>query len=197
MQPRRYVSEGINVNFKQIVSLFLLFYCIHANAGWINKQGQILPDEEHRKSIGDFGAELIFVDNEQKLFQRWAIPSETVNLNTIESISINKPISAFIIFSGCKSDTTGNCSVAMRFKVLQPDGKLYAKTQAMEVWHNKPAPLNHTLGLSIEYLKIVVESHEQLGNYIVVAQVRDNISGDVISLQKTFSVSSYLTTEND
>ncbi len=172
---------------KLIVLSVIALLCGSANAGWINKQGAKLPDSEDRKAVGDFGAQMIFTSDEQALFKKWATPSETVELNTVESVAINQPISAFIVFSGCKPTAKGHCNVSMRFRVLQPDGKVYSETPAMEVWQDKPAPRAHALELSVQYLKIIVEPHEQRGRYTIQAQVRDDNSGSVLSLQKSFS----------
>lgn len=172
---------------KVLAWVFLAALCYNANAGWINKQGASLPDSEDRKAIGDFGAQLVFVTDEQALFKTWATPSETVSLNTVESVTINQPISAFVIFSGCKPTANGQCNVSMRFRVIQPDGKVYSETPAMEVWQNKPAPRARALELSVQYLKVVVEPHEQRGRYTIQAQVRDDNTGSVLSLQKAFS----------
>jgi hypothetical protein len=172
---------------KMVALVLLVALCGNANAGWINKQGASLPDSEDRKAIGDFGAQLVFVTDEQALFKTWATPSETVDLKTVESVTINQPISAFVIFSGCKPTAKGQCNVSMRFRVLQPDGKVYSETPAMEVWQNKPAPHARALELSVQYLKIVVEPHEQRGRYTIQTQVRDDNTGTVLSLQKAFS----------
>ena len=172
---------------KRISMVLLVVIGCNANAGWINKQGARLPDSEDRKAAGDFGAQLVFVTDEQALFKKWATPSETVDLNTVESVTINQPISAFVIFSGCKPIAKGQCNVSMRFRVIQPDGKVYSETPAMEVWQNKPAPRARALELSVQYLKIVVEPHEQRGRYTIQAQVRDDNTGAVLSLQKAFS----------
>jgi hypothetical protein len=75
----------------------------------------------------------------------------------------------------------------MRFRVLAPSGALYAETPPMEVWHDKPAPPAKTLELSVEYLKIIVEPHDQRGQYVVMTQVRDNTSGNVLNLKKIFT----------
>lgn len=166
--------------------LLLLTLSSTASAGWINKQGDRLPDSEDRKAIGDFGAQLVFVTDEQALFKTWATPSETVDLKTVESVTINQPISAFVIFSGCKPSAKGLCNVSMRFRVIQPDGEVYSETPAMEVWQNKPAPHARALELSVQYLKIVVEPHEQRGRYTIQVQVRDDNTGSVVSLQKAF-----------
>ena len=172
---------------KMFAWLLLIVLSGTANAGWINKQGDHLPDSEDRKAIGDFGAQLVFVTDEQALFKTWGTPSDTVDLKTVESVTINQPISAFVIFSGCKPTAKGQCNVSMRFRVIQPDGKVYSETPAMEVWQNKPAPRARALELSVQYLKIVVEPHEQRGRYIIQAQVRDDNTDAVISLQKAFS----------
>jgi hypothetical protein len=172
---------------KTIALVLLMALCSNANAGWINKQGASLPDSEDRKASGDFGAQLVFVTDEQALFKTWATPSETVDLKTVESVTINQPISAFVIFSGCKPAAKGHCNVSMRFRIIQPDGKVYSETPTMEVWKNKPAPHAHALELSVQYLKIVVEPDEQRGRYTIQTQVRDDNTGAVLFLQKAFS----------
>ncbi len=172
---------------KMIFLTIIALLCGRANAEWMDKQGAKLPDAEDRKAVGDFGAQMIFTTDEQALFKKWATPSETVDLNTVERVTINQPISAFIIFGGCRPTAKGLCDVSMRFRVLQPDGKVYSETPTMEVWHDKPAPRARMLELSVEYLKIVVEPHEQRGRYTIQAQVRDDNTGAVLSLQKSFN----------
>ncbi len=166
--------------------IVLAFIPAIAIAGWINKSGEQLPDSDSRKANGDFGAQLILVSDEDELFSRWAIPSNTVDLNTANKVKVNGAINAIIIFSGCKPDENGNCSVSMRFRVLQPDGKIYADTPPMEVWHDKPAPHGKSLELSVQYLKMVIEPKDQLGKYTVFAQVRDNHTDSVLQLQAPY-----------
>jgi hypothetical protein len=156
-------------------------------AGWISKSGDSLPDSDDRKAVGDFGAQMIFVSDENELFKQWATPSVTVNVNTIENVAVNASVNAFVVFSGCRGDKKGNCSVEMRFRVLQPDGQIYADTPAMEVWDEKPAPPGKSLELSVQYLKVVIEPKDQLGKYTVYAQVRDNNAGAVLQLSRPFT----------
>ena len=169
-----------------LVLLAVLSSC--ANAEWVNEQGANLPDSEDRKTVGDFGAQLVFVADEQALFKQWATPSATIDLNTVESVTIGQPISAFVIFSGCKPAPKGVCDVSMRLQVIQPGGKIYYETPALEVWQDKPAPPAGALQLSARYLKFVVEPQDQRGRYIIQAQVRDDNAGAVLSLQKAFGV---------
>ena len=158
-----------------------------ASAGWVNRSGEHLPDTDASKAAGDFGAQLIFVADEQELLNRWRTPSETVEVKTISRVATGGFINAFIVFGGCKSDEKGNCRVAMRFRVLQPDGKVYAETPSMEVWHDKPAPPKRILELSVDYLKVQIEPSDQLGRYTVQAQVKDENADAVLQLSSPFT----------
>ena len=171
---------------RKIIAAFLLAPTV-VLAGWINKSGETLPESDNRKAVGTFGAQLVFVANEDELFKRWNTPSETVDISSIDKVAVNGAINAFIIFSGCTADKSGNCSVSMRFRVLQPDGKVYAETPPMEVWDEKPAPPGRSLELSVQYLKVVIEPKDQLGKYVVYAQVRDDRSGVVLQLNGPFT----------
>jgi hypothetical protein len=168
---------------------FLLLLPTVAFAGWINRSGESLPDADANKAVGDFGAQMVFVADEHELLGRWGTPSEAVQVKTIDKVETNGSINAFIVFGGCKPDASGNCSVVMRFRVLQPDGKVYAETPAMEVWQGKPAPPGTSLELSVQYLKIRIEPQDQLGQYIIQTQVKDENSGVIMQLKGPFTAS--------
>lgn len=156
------------------------------HGAWINKSGESLPNSESRKAVGDFGAHMIFVADDQKMFQLWGTPSETVNVATIDKVAVNDQVNAFIVFSGCKPSKSAACDVSVRFRVYQPNGKVYASTPPMEVWQGKPPPPGNSLELSVQYLKIVIEPSDLLGKYIIVAQIKDNVSGATMDLSAPF-----------
>ncbi len=159
-------------------------------AEWIERSGEKLSDTAFRKSDGSFSSWLVLVQDDQALYSAWQKPGASVRVNESEQVRINEPISAFIVFSGCEADSSGNCDVQMRFRVLAPDGSVYAESPPMEVWQGKKAPNAQLLELSVGYLKVAIEPHEQLGNYQVEAQVKDLVSGKVLLLQKPFRAAS-------
>jgi hypothetical protein len=171
---------------RQTLFVLALLACFNARAQWIDKQGKTLPDTDDRKAIGHFGAEIIFTTDAEALEDKWATPSDTVNVESVDSVRINEPISAFVIFSGCKPTAAGKCNVSMTFSVIQPDGKVYASTPSMEVWQDKDAP-GRALALSAQYLRIRIEPHELRGRYTVHVKVRDENSGNVLLLKKSFA----------
>lgn len=74
----------------------------------------------------------------------------------------------------------------MSFRVLRPDGKVYADTLSMEVWQDKEAPPERALALSVQYLRVRIEPHDERGRYAVEVQIRDENSGKILALKKRF-----------
>lgn len=156
------------------------------NAGWIDKQGNNIPDSGHMKSSKDFIAQLVITDNEAKVLKNWNTPSEGVHFPTADKIERNKIITAFIVFGGCSVDKQGNCDLKMQITVYQPDGSLYSKLPVMEVWTGKPVPPNRSLGLSADYMRVIIEDDEPLGEYRIETKIMDKNSGVSMLLSSHF-----------
>ncbi len=76
----------------------------------------------------------------------------------------------------------------MDIKIYQPDGKIYAKFYDMEVWGNKPIPPNNSLGLSVDFIRFIMEADEQMGIYKMDVIVTDHFDNKKIKLSKSFNV---------
>jgi len=157
------------------------------NAAWIDKQGNIIPDSDNMKSIGNLVAQLVITDKEAEVLKNWGTPSQSVYFPTADKIEINKIITAFIVFGGCATDIKGNCDLQMQITVFQPDGKVYSKLPIMEVWSGKPVPPNKTLGLSVEYMRVIIEPHDQLGKYKIDVNVADKVKNSSMLLTSYFT----------
>jgi len=170
-----------------VMALFLTCASSPAfSAQWIDKSGKSIPDADNIKSAENFIAQLILTTDEQGLLKKWNTPSETVDVKTSSTVERNSPISAFIVFGGCKVDQQGNCDLVTKFKIYQPDGKLYADLPEMEVWSGKPVPPNRSIQLSTAYLKVVIESGEQLGKYSFESVVTDKVGKESVKLSSVF-----------
>ena len=169
-----------------LLSAFILISPI-AKAGWVDKQGNPIPDSSNMKSVGDLVAQLVITDNEAQVLKNWGTPSQSVYFPTADKIERNKIITAFIVFGGCSVDSSGNCDLRMQITVYQPDGKIYSQLPVMEVWSGKPVPPNRSLGLSVEYMRVLIEPGEQLGKYKIDTKVIDKISGNSMMLKSHFT----------
>lgn len=166
-----------------------LFFCLIPSigiGGWIDKQGNSLPDEPSRKSIGSFGAHLVLTKKEALMLERWNTPSETVEFSSADTAKIGEPITAFIIFSGCGADQKGNCNLVGKFKIFQPDRGIYADLPYQEIWVDKPVPPNRNLEMGVAYIRVIIEPHEQLGDYVVQCEVYDRILKKCLQLETKF-----------
>ena len=157
------------------------------SATWVDKSGKAIPDSLSRKSSKNFIAQLILTDNEPKLLKNWNTRSKEVFTPTASTIEKGKILSGFIIFGGCATDALGNCDLVVQYKIYQPDGKVYADLPFMEVWSGKPIPPNKNLGLSVGYVRVIIEPGEPLGQYKVDAKVTDRRGGDSVKLSATFN----------
>lgn len=57
----------------------------------------------------------------------------------------------------------------------------------MEVWSGKPVPPNRSLGLSVEYMRVIIEPGESLGKYKIDTKIMDNVSGNGMVLSSHFT----------
>jgi hypothetical protein len=167
--------------------ILLLLLPAIATADWIDRQGESSPDSDSRKTIGAFSAQLLLVGDEQQLFKYWDTPSEIVNVKTVDSVWVNETINAVVVFGGCKASWRRSCNVTMRFRVVQPDGKVYSDVPPIEVWKDKAPPPGKSQELGVQYLKVRIEPKDQPGTYVVHAQVRDNVTGSVLHLRSPFT----------
>ncbi|MEW8660458.1 MAG: hypothetical protein AB2603_19270 [Candidatus Thiodiazotropha endolucinida] len=169
-----------------LLSLLILLSSV-AKAEWVDKQGNPIPDSDNMKSVGDLIAQLVITDNEAQVLENWGTPSQSVYFPTADKIERNKIITAFVVFGGCAIDANGNCDLGMQITVYQPDGKVYSKLPVMEVWSGKPVPPNRSLGLSVEYMRVIIEPGEQLGKYKIDTKVIDKNSGKSMMLTSYFT----------
>ncbi|MCU7833933.1 MAG: hypothetical protein KZQ83_01680 [gamma proteobacterium symbiont of Taylorina sp.] len=172
---------------KHVLLTIALLFSSTVNAGWVDKQGNKIHDSNNMKSVGDLIAQLVITDGEAKVLKNWGTPSESVYFPTADIIKRNKIITAFIVFGGCAVNSKGNCDLRMQITVYQPDGAIYSKLPIMEVWSGKPVPPNKGLGLSVEYMRVIIENGEQLGRYKVDTKIIDNISGNNMMLTSHFT----------
>lgn len=147
------------------------------------------PDNEWTVSEGDFGIIQLLTLDPEEFFENWQKPTEGVNITTADTVIKGQPIVAVVLFTGCQSDEVGNCDLEVNYKMIDPNGEVYAETGFIELWKNKPAPNQGILGLGVNYLGTVIEPEDQLGEYIIYATVKDLHSEiELVSLQRFSAV---------
>jgi hypothetical protein len=146
------------------------------------------PTPRASRSVNGFSATLLLSDAPDEVLQTWTAPT-TIDaaVKTTDTIKRGTPIVAFVFFSGCLPDENGMCNASADFTILRPDGSVYESFNDRDLWRDKPAPPDGTLGLSAEYVGVVIEPDDPLGTYQVRVDVHDLNADTVLPLRDAFT----------
>lgn len=171
-----------------VLSIMLLFYHSISLASFIGPDQKPLPETEFRKCTPDFCVELVLTSDSELALRNWNTPSKGVYFPTKKDIKKGQMISAFIIFKACTTTERGYCRLSQQLTIYQPDGKVYSKIPESEIWYNKKSPEGESIGLSVDYVKLIVEPNEQVGTYTFNVTVKDYVSDTTAYLSKSINV---------
>lgn len=130
------------------------------------------PEPTNQARVENFMLVQLWTDDPDKFLAAWNQPSPPrLNINT--KVERNQLITAFVIFSGCKADTTGNCNLTGDIEFRDPDGEIYGESKDIDFWSG-PAIEGFNLRLSPIGPSLVIEDGEKLGKYTVRITVTDN-----------------------
>ncbi len=147
-----------------------------------------LPEREwSAPELSKFSALLVLSDKPDEVLHGWRTRSSGLPDGTTETIARGRPIVAFVYFTGCEPDADGLCNATVDFTILRPDGSVYESFQSRELWRHKPAPPEGTLGLSAEYVGVVIEPSDPLGRYEFRVTVNDLNGGTALDLRQVFT----------
>lgn len=173
--------------------IILILFCINsADAQWNEgDQRSPVPDTEWQKSNGDFGAILLITNKPNEFFENWEKPPSPdykPQMATVSEARRGDVVMAIVLFSGCAPNKEGNCSSQVGFKVINPDGSIYADHAGGELWSNKPAIPVGNLQVSVSNLGFEIEPHDQLGEYLIQASVKDLAANKEVFLTQKIAI---------
>lgn len=170
-----------------IVLFFILSLVSFTEARGMEKE-QSVTNKSWAKTKGDFEATLFFTDKPNELFAKWDQSIEGVDIDMIEEVGRNIPVTALIMFSNCASNAKGMANVTVKFTVYAPEGNIYTKTEEIEVLSNKFVPPKQTPELSVNFLQLKFKNKSTAGIYTVKALVHDKNSNTKIELERKLKV---------
>jgi hypothetical protein len=147
----------------------------------------VAPEPGWSKSENGFSATLLLTDEPDDVLRTWTSPSAGVAFQAADTITRGAAIVAFVFFSGCEADKHGMCNASADFTILRPDGSEYESFADRDLWKGKPAPPKGMLRLSAEYVGVVIEPGDPLGEYEVQVSVHDLNTGTTLDLTLPFT----------
>lgn len=171
---------------KRLTLFFLTFLPLMVQSAWIDSTGKPVPETESMRSTGDFGIQIVLTADEKQFRHAWNASNTPPRLSSTNSVRVGEAVSALLIFHGCAPNADGVCDVVADFTLEAPDA---SKTPAGggPVWSEKPLPPQR-LQLGQASLTLGFDSTDPVGEYKIVAHVKDKVSGQALSVQARFSV---------
>lgn len=167
--------------------LFLtVFLPLVAHGAWIDLNGKPVPETESMRSAGNFGVQIVLTPDDKQFRQTWNSTSGTPKLSSTSSVRLGSSVAAIIIFHGCSPNAKGVCDVVSDSIVESPNG---AKTPAGNgpVWSGAPLQ-GGMLQLGEASVAVVFENTDPLGDYKVIAIVKDKVSGQTLTVIERLKV---------
>lgn len=149
--------------------------------------GEEVLDTSWSKHSGEFGAMLLLSDKPEDFLETWDQPTDGVLIETTDTVARGVPIIAFVLFTGCAPDDKGLCNASVDFVILKPDGSEYDSFKDKDLWKNKPTTKKNWLQLSADYVGVIIEPDDPLGQYTVRVIARDLNANESLDLTQEFT----------
>lgn len=152
---------------------------------WAVTSGQSAPAATINKpTLNNLTAHIVIVPGKgaDALNNMKGTPDKSVN-----SVSQGSALSIFISFSDCAPNATGTCDVSVDFFVVHPDG-LKKSGGSGVVWSGAPFSIPGLSLLGQASLTAGFDKNDPIGDYKVLADVTDKVSGKVLHLSQGFKV---------
>ena len=171
---------------KMLFLLFALSVPLITQGAWIDSSGKPLAETESMRSDGDFAVQVVLTPDDKQFRQIWSVTKGTPKLSSTNAVRVGSSVAAVLIFHGCSPNTAGACDVASEFILVGPDG---AKIPAGggPVWSSVPLQ-GGLLQLGLTSINIGFDKNDPVGNYKVIVNVKDKISGHTLGLIARFEV---------
>lgn len=174
-----------------LLALFMLCCAMSHVHAWQSETGAAPdPDNEWRKSAGEFGAMMFITGKYQEFIEAWekpASPTYVPNISTTETAVRGQTVRVMVMFANCTEDKDGNCHVLVDFTIKRPDGTIYASFKEKDLWKGKKPPKNMTF-LGNASLGVEIEQDDPYGVYKIQASIRDLNGGHSFDLVQHLTV---------
>lgn len=176
----------MKIAMKKLVLLCALCAPLIASQVWADTSPTSAPVATLNKtSLSNINAHIVLAPGDgQNLRKTW---SGLANAQTTNSVSQGAALSVLIAFSNCAINAKGVCDVVAEFFVVSPDG-IKKPGGSGAVWSDAPFSIPGVSLLGQASLTAGFDKTDPIGDYNVLVNVTDKVSGKVLHLSQTFKV---------
>ena len=173
-----------------LLSFLLLVPLVSAaQSGWIDMQGNPVPETDSARSRDGFSA-MVLITPDMNWQEKWDTPPETVpHFSEAKEVGSGGELAILTFLANPKVDpATGMTGVVCDFIVLRPDGSDSTGELDMPCFKVKLPGNPKSVYLSAASLKYVAEPTDPRGTWVVLVTVKDRLRGVEIPLRTSFVV---------
>ncbi|MCG7994431.1 MAG: hypothetical protein JAZ06_03290 [Candidatus Thiodiazotropha taylori] len=178
---------------KVAIALILLFTpplsLIAEAEGWIDREGNPLPNADNMKSVDGFGGWLI-VTPDHDWESKWNTPPETTpHFSEASEVAYGEKLTILTIFGNPKVNESGNINIRCDIQVLRPDGSASADMEDIDCAVGKLQGNPRNVRLTQAIISFVGEESDPAGTWIVNVTLTDRNRRVSLPLTSKFELS--------
>lgn len=179
---------------KKIPLIIILYVSMLSTAiandegGWLDRNGNPVPDSDEMKSAGGFGGWLVVTPDEDWEAE-WNTPSEHVpNFKTIKEVRVGEALAILPLFINPKLDSNGFARVQCDIRIVRPDQTISIDETNLNCFTYKLTTDPGSVWLSALIPKYIGEPGDPKGTWIVELVLRDMVRDITIPLKTSFTL---------
>ena len=163
-----------------LLSLLLLPLLAGAQSGWIDTQGQPIPNSSSRKAVQDLGASLLLTPDADWQ-QKWNTPSDTTpHFNEVDHLATGEVL--FML------DAQRHTDVVCNIRIIDPTGNLVQDTTDTPCLQGELSGDPRNVYMAQASLHVEAEADDPPGRWQVQVTVNDRQRGVSIPLSTSFTM---------
>jgi hypothetical protein len=156
--------------------------------GWVDRQGNPVPDSNAMKSIDGFGGWLV-VTPDSDWAEKWNTPRETVPVfSEASEVRLGEVLTILPFFLNPLPNENGFVSIGCDLRVSRPDGTRSVDATDLDCSTFQLPGDPRSVFLSTLYTKYVGELGDPYGVWVVEMVLRDNVRGVEVPLKVSFEL---------
>lgn len=168
--------------------LLITTTAIADEGGWVDRNGDPVPDSDSMKSDSGFGASLIVTPDEDWA-EKWNTPRETTPyFSEASEVRVGQVLTILPLFINPKLDENRIARISCDLRIVRPDSSLAIDEERLNCFTYEIPGDPESVFLSAIIPKYVGEPGDPRGVWLVEMTMRDEVRGVGIPLSVSFEL---------
>ncbi|WP_146165774.1 hypothetical protein [Stenotrophomonas panacihumi] len=162
--------------------------------GWVNREGEAVPETESQATVKDFSAMLLLTPD-RDWQEKWNTPADHApHFNTAKEVGPGGELNVLILLANPQVDPkTGMTDVACDLEMHRPNGEGPLVQKDVPCFNVKLTTDPRNVYMTNTWMKYIEEPADPRGTWTVIVRVRDRLRDAEVPLRASFVVKGKMT----